>query len=97
MTELNTIDKEMSLSEQQQSKPNDDRASSASATNLSMTSKRTVRLVYCSDGVVEECDEDIEEQQRLEREARERELEERRKMDLEAVSAYLLFKYTTFI
>lgn len=84
MTELNTIDKEMSLSEQQQSKPNED-ASSASATNLSMTSKRTVRLVYCSDGVVEECDEDIEEQQRLEREAHERELEERRKMDLEAV------------
>lgn len=63
-----------------------------STSNLSTTSRRTVRLVYCSDGVVEECDEDIEEQKRAEKEARERELEERKKMDLEAVrSRFFVF------
>lgn len=75
------------------SKPNMDnnkqqeegKSGTTSTSNLSMTSKRTVRLVYCSDGVVEECDEDVEEQQRAEREAREKEMEERRKLDLEAV------------
>lgn len=66
-------------------------AEAANSHNISMSSgatgRRTVRLVYCSDGVLEECDEDVEEQKRLEKEAAEKELEERRKMDLEAVSS----------
>lgn len=56
-------------------------------------SKRNVRLVYCSDGVLEECDEDDEEKARLEKEAKEKELEARRKLDLEAVSHSLFIIY----
>jgi hypothetical protein len=48
---------------------------------------RNVRLVYCGDGVVEECDEDEEERIRIEKEKREAEIEMRKKLDLEAVRA----------
>jgi len=46
---------------------------------------RHVRYVYCSDGVVEECDED-EEEKRLEEEINQKKAdEEKRRLDLEAV------------
>ena len=51
---------------------------------------RNVRLVYCGDGVVEECDEDEEEKERLEREEKEKEIELRKQMDLEAVELNIL-------
>jgi hypothetical protein len=61
--------------------------SSASNANVSQSSSkvRHVRLIYCSDGVVEQCDEDDEEQARLEEEERQRVIEERKRADLEAV------------
>ena len=60
-------------------------------TNLEFnTRKKNVRLIYCGDGVVEECDEDEEEKKRLEEEAKQKEIEERQKMDLEAVKFDLL-------
>jgi hypothetical protein len=47
---------------------------------------RNVKLVYCGDGVVEECEEDELERERLEKEEKERQLELQRQQDLEAVS-----------
>lgn len=50
---------------------------------------RTVRRVYCGDGVVEECSEDEEEKERAEAQARRQEAEERQKLDMQAVSPFL--------
>ena len=47
---------------------------------------RHVRYVYCGDGVVEECDEDEEEIRRIEVERREKQLEEEKRLELEAVT-----------
>lgn len=47
---------------------------------------RTVRRVYCGDGVVEECSEDEEEKERAEEEARRQEVEARQKLDMQAVT-----------
>ena len=58
-----------------------------SINNIDKISRKTknVRLIYCGDGVVEECDEDDEEKERLEREEKERIIEENKKLDIEAV------------
>jgi hypothetical protein len=53
---------------------------------------RTVKVIHCGDGIVEECEEDELEKERLEKEKREEELELQRKMDLEAVSIRLVSK-----
>jgi hypothetical protein len=63
-------------------------SSSNSNANQSTSKVRNVRLIYCSDGVVEQCDEDDEEQARLEEEEKQRVIEERKRMDLEAVRIY---------
>ena len=52
----------------------------------SATKVRNVRLIYCGDGVVEECDEDEEEKERFEREENQRQIELQKKRDLESVS-----------
>lgn len=57
-----------------------------SSVDLKKTNKvRNVRLVYCGDGVVEECDEDEDEKERLEREEKQKQLEFRKQKDLKAV------------
>ena len=50
--------------------------------------KRTVKVIHCGDGIVEECEEDELEQERIEKEKKEQEIELQRKMDLEAVNVY---------
>jgi hypothetical protein len=47
---------------------------------------RTVRLVHCGDGVVEECDEDIAERSRLRREQLEHQIDEEKRLEMESVS-----------
>ena len=54
--------------------------------SLKPVKKRTVRLVYCGDGVVEECDEDDEEKERLEQEEKQRQIELQKQLDEQAVS-----------
>ena len=56
-----------------------------STITMSSTKPRNVRLIYCGDGVVEECDEDDQERLEQEKAERERKLEEQRRLDLEAV------------
>ena len=46
---------------------------------------RHVKLIYCGDGVIEECEEDEEERRRLEEEEQQRQIESEKQMDLEAV------------
>ena len=58
------------------------------ADNTSQKTK-TVRLIYCGDGVVEECEEDEKEKEKIEREEKERILEQRRKLDIEAVYIFI--------
>lgn len=58
---------------------------SNSCTNLNDSKKRNVRLIYCGDGVIEECSEDEEEKLRIEEEEKRKQQELREKMDLEAV------------
>ena len=53
---------------------------------LESASKKNVRLIYCSDGIVEECEEDEIEKERLEREEREKIIEQRKRLDIEAVN-----------
>jgi len=48
--------------------------------------KKNVRLIYCSDGILEECEEDEIEKERLEREERERIIEQRKQLEIEAVN-----------
>ena len=47
--------------------------------------QKTIRLVYCGDGVVEECDEDIEEKLRLKQEKKQRKAELQKQLDEQAV------------
>ena len=53
--------------------------------SMASSKTRNVRLIYCGDGVVEECDEDEEEKERLEKEEKQRQIELEKKRDLEAV------------
>lgn len=62
-----------------------DTVSNTNSTNT-INKIRNVKLVYCGDGVVEECEEDELERERLEKEEKERQLELQRQQDLEAVS-----------
>lgn len=57
-----------------------------STITMSSTKPRKVRLIYCGDGVIEECEED--EQERIEREKAElkKKAEEQARLDQEAVS-----------
>lgn len=48
--------------------------------------KKNVRLIYCSDGILEECEEDEIEKERLEKEEKERILEQRKQLEIEAVN-----------
>ena len=48
-----------------------------------------VKLVYCGDGVVEECEEDEEEKEKLELEEKQRQIELRKQMDLESVCLFI--------
>lgn len=50
---------------------------------------RNVKLVYCGDGVVEECEEDEEEKEKLELEEKQRQIELRKQMDLESVCLFI--------
>lgn len=47
---------------------------------------RHVRYIYCSDGVVEECDEEEQEQAQKQRNEKKQEIENQIKLDQEAVS-----------
>lgn len=47
---------------------------------------RHVRYIYCSDGVVTECDEDEQEREQKEKEEKQREIETQRELDEQAVS-----------
>ena len=49
--------------------------------------KKNVRLIYCSDGILEECEEDEIEKERLEKEERERIIEQRKQLEIEAVNS----------
>lgn len=51
--------------------------------------KRNVRVVYCGDGVVEECSEDEDERQEQEAEEKKRQAELQKQLDADAVSVYL--------
>ena len=59
--------------------------SSSSSSVVIDRKMRNVKLIYCGDGVVEECEEDDLERERLENEEKERQLEIQKQMDLEAV------------
>ncbi len=56
----------------------------------STTKARNVRLIYCGDGIVEECEEDEKEKERLEIEEKQRQIELEKKRDLEAVYIQIL-------
>lgn len=45
---------------------------------------KTIRFIHCSDGILEECEEDEIEKERLEREEQERIIEDRKRLDIEA-------------
>ena len=79
----------------------------ANIDSLRPVKKRTVRLVYCGDGVIEECDEDDEEKERLEQEEKQRQIDLQKQLDEQAVSAHFhtikydyiqteIFKYWCF-
>ena len=51
-----------------------------------VSKKKNVRLIYCSDGILEECEEDEIEKERLEKEEKERILEQRKQLEIEAVN-----------
>jgi hypothetical protein len=48
--------------------------------------KSNVRLIYCGDGVIEECDDDLAEEKRREIEQKQKQIELRRQQDLKSVN-----------
>lgn len=53
--------------------------------NSDIQHTKTVKIIHCGDGIVEECEEDELEKEKIEKEKREQELELQRKMEIEAV------------
>ena len=58
--------------------------------------RRSVRLVHCGDGVIEECDEDIEERMRSRKQELEQQLAEEKRLEIESVRDYHSFFFCLF-
>ena len=58
--------------------------------------KRNVRIVYCGDGVIEECSEDEEERRQQEAEEKKKQIELQKQMDEEAVRYFEDFIYSFY-